>query len=145
MTNVLRYYGENPELVEKYRQIEKNGKCPFCPDGIIDNEFQIVGKTPDWTLVVSQFPYKGAEVHLFILPKRHVISSTDLMFFEWADWPEILEIAVNKYPLLKKGFGLAMREKTLGGVTLHHLHFHLIVPKANSEGGAEIPVNFGIG
>lgn len=143
--NTQRYYGGRPELLEKYRRIEESGKCPFCPDGVKDEGFQIVGETRSWTLVLNQFPYAGSAVHLLILPRRHISVSSELTVPEWVQLPTILGIAKNKYPVLKNGFGLGMREGVLGGVTLHHLHFHIIVPKANPEGGAEIEVKFGIG
>lgn len=149
MENVQRYYGDRPDLLEENRQIKKSGKCPFCPDGIKEKRFEIVGETTNWMLVLNQFPYfpyKGSAVHILVVPKRHVISSFSLRASEWAQWQEILGIAAAKYPfLLGEGFGIAMREKKLGGVTLYHLHFHIIAPKANTEGLAEIPVNFGIG
>ena len=145
MKNVLRYYRERPELVEKNRRIEESGRCPFCPEGLKSEGFQIVGETTSWTIASSQFPYRGSDVHLLVLPKRHVITSLDLTSWEWEQWPEILRIATTEFPFLTTGFGLAMRENVLCGVTLYHLHFHLIVPKANAEGGAEVPVNFAIG
>ncbi|MDO8633515.1 MAG: HIT family protein [Candidatus Wildermuthbacteria bacterium] len=143
--NTLRYYGARPEVLEKYRQIEQSGKCPFCPDGVKEGGFEVVGETRSWTLVVNQFPYKGSVVHLLMLPKRHIVASSEITIPEWDQWPMVLGIAKDKYPALKDGFGLGMREGVLGGVTLHHLHFHIIMPKSNSEGGAEIQVNFGIG
>ena|SRR3989344_5939607 len=145
MNNVQRYYGDRPDLVEENRRIEESGKCPFCPDGIKDKGFVIIGETSGWTLVLNQFPYKGSTAHILVVPKRHIVSSLDLKTSEWVQWQEIMDIAVTKYPFLKNGFGIAMREKELGGVTLYHLHFHLIVPKANTESFAEVPVNFRIG
>ena len=143
--NVRRYYGDRPDLLEENRKTEESGICTFCPDGIESKKFSIVGETRSWTLILNQFPYEGSQVHILVVPKRHVISSLDLTIQEWQEWPEILRVAVAKYPFLEKGFGLGMREKELGGVTIYHLHFHLIVPKANAEGLAEIAVKFGIG
>lgn len=145
MENVLRYYGNNPELITVNKQIEKSGECPFCEEGIQSQGFEVVGETAKWVMVLSQFPYRGAALHLLLLPKRHIVSTAELTRKEWGEWPEILQMAFKQYPFLEKGFGLGMREKVLGGVTLYHLHFHLIAPKANEAGEAEIPVNFGIG
>ena len=145
MRNVQRHYGKRPDLLEKNKRIEESGKCPFCPAGIKKKKFAVLGELDDWNIVLSQFPYPDTVVHILVVPKRHIISSLDLRPLEWVHWPEILRIIKAKYPFIEEGFGIGMREKELGGVTLYHLHFHIIVPKTNIQGFAENPVNFPIG
>lgn len=140
MENVERYYGANPEMLKKYRQIQDSGKCPFCPGNI---ENTIVGATTHWHIVHNQYPYKGARLHLLLLPKRHIISLAQLLPEEWADMNRAFNFATSKFPSLNQGSGLAVRDGAVGGVSLYHLHFHLIVPEIGTSG--PIPVNFGIG
>ena len=140
VANVFRYYGDKPDLIEKYRQISESGKCPFC-EGNIVNKF--VGKTEHWNIVFCEPPYKNTRLHLLILPKRHVISFNEFRREELADLLDAVGLATNKYPFLDKGLGLPIRVKEVGGVTLFHLHWHLIAPEIGENG--QIPVNFGIG
>ncbi|MBI4101378.1 MAG: HIT family protein [Candidatus Nealsonbacteria bacterium] len=143
--NVARYYGESPDLLEEYRRITEGGKCPFCPEGIREKNFKVLGETDHWTIVHSQYPYKNVRLHLLAVPKRHIISSAELSRLEWADLAAVVGIAIDNFPFLSQGFGWGVREKEAGGVTLYHLHFHLIAPEVNCRGLAEIAVNFGIG
>jgi len=138
--NVLRYYGNNPELVEKYRKIKEGGECPFCPAGL-KKEYKLAGETDFWSIVYNQFPYKNSELHLLVIPKRHLISLSELSPEEWVQMPKAICIA-NVFPYTSKEYGLAIRVGEIGGVTLYHLHWHFIVPKF---GKGRIPVNFGIG
>lgn len=140
MENVLRYYGDNPVLLEKYRKIAEGGKCPFCP-GNIENE--LVATTTHWAVVHNQFPYKNARLHLLLLPKRHVTSLSELLPEELTDLAMAIRVATADFPELDNGYGLAIRDGEVGGVTLYHLHFHLIAPDIGEKG--QIPVNFGIG
>lgn len=138
--NVLRYYGDKPELLDKYARIAESGNCPFCAPNI-QNEF--VGTTIHWSIVKNQFPYKGSRSHLLILPARHVIDVSELLLPEWIDFPRAIEMAVRMNSFMQNGYGLALRVKEVGGVTLNHLHWHLITPQIGEKG--QIPVNFGIG
>lgn len=139
--NVLRYYGKNPEMKEVYRNIAASGKCPFCP-GNIENKPVGIG-TAHWNVVHNKWKYKNAKWHFLLLPKRHVTSIAEMTAEEMADLWNAVALVVKKYPSAAKGYGLCVRVDEVGGVTLYHLHFHLIVPKIGRNG--QIPVNFGIG
>lgn len=140
MENVRRYYGDKPDLVAKYEEIAASGKCPFCAPNI---ENPLVSETARWMIVENQFPYKNAKNHLLLIPRRHLVRLSHVAVEEWADFA----VAIRKAHLATRcydGFGLALRVGEVGGVTLHHLHWHLIVPEIGEKGTA-IPVNFGIG
>lgn len=138
--NVRRYYADNAEMLKKYRQIAESGKCPFCAPNI-DNKF--FGETSGWNIVYNQFPYKNSRLHLLLLPKRHIVHAADMTPDEWADLGAAVRLTVAKAPWLANGFGLALRVGEVGGVSLYHLHFHLIAPEIGEKG--QIPVSFGIG
>ena len=138
--NVSRYYGDNPALLEKYRLISESGKCPFCEpfDDIV-----CVGRTDHWRIVRNNFPYKNASQHLLVVPKRHLITLAEMNSKEWADMANVLKGLIEFYPVFSNGYGMAVRDSEVGGVTLYHLHFHLIAPAIGEDG--QIPVTFGIG
>ncbi len=141
--NVERYYGDNPKLVKKYRGIRESGECPFCPGNITKESRELVAETDLWNIIKNQYPYQGSAFHLLVVPKRHVISLRDLYPEEWAQMAEVIAIVADKYPFLTKGYGLAVRVGEVGGVTLRHLHWHLIAPQVVETG--PIAVNFEIG
>lgn len=138
--NVKRHYVDNPELVKKYTEIVKNGRCPFCPGNIED---EVVGETEHWTIVLNQFPYKGSRLHLLVIPKQHRISLVELSREEWADFFVAIRVATERYVFLADGYGMAVREKEIGGATLYHVHFHIIVPEVGKQG--PVSIYFGIG
>jgi diadenosine tetraphosphate (Ap4A) HIT family hydrolase len=145
MENVHRYYGDNPELVAKYVEFVESGKCPFCAPNIKN---QLVGTTAYWRIVENQYPYKHVDgtvvrLHLLLLPKRHVVTLEELSLEEWADLFRAISAATERFPFLADGFGLAVRVGEIGGVTLNHLHPHLIAPALGESG--QKPVSFGIG
>ncbi len=143
--NVGRYHGNNPKLVEKYREIIKKGECPFCPDNIKGEGRELVAETDLWNIIKNQYPYPNSALHLLIIPKRHVIDQLELTPGELVEMAEAIGIIAENYPdYLSKGYGLAVRVGEIGGVTLYHLHWHLIVPKVDPQTG-QIAVNFGIG
>ena len=143
--NVDRYYGDNAALLAKYAEIARSNECPFCAPNI-ENPF--VGQTQGWNIVHNQFPYKYADgttvrLHLLLLPKRHVLTFAELDGSEMADLGDAIRLAKVKYPFLVNGCGMGVRELEVGGVTLYHLHWHLIAPQIGPKG--QIPINFGIG
>lgn len=142
--NVEKYYGDKPALIKKYEEVIKNKKCPFCPENIKKEGFEFIVETDYWWVVKNPFPYKNSILHLLIIPKRHVISLSAFYPEEWSQMTRIIDMLFKKYSFLTKGYSLAVREGKIGGVTLYHLHLHLIVPKVDAKTG-QIPVNFGIG
>jgi len=142
--NVIRYYGDNHEEVARYKKIMEEGKCPFCPGNIKNDGREIVAKTARWNIIKNQFPYEGSELHLLIIPKRHITTLECLLCKEWSELRMVTNLILKKYSFLKNGYGLAARIGEDGGVTLYHLHLHLIAPKVDSEIG-RIAINFGIG
>ena len=138
--NVRRYYGDNAALLEKYAQTVQGGKCPFCHPNI---ENKPVAETCHLRVVHNQFPYKLTRLHLLVLPKRHIASLLEMNGSEWADMDMALRNVIALYPFVRDGYGLAVRDGEIGGVTLWHLHWHIIVPSVGQ--GGQIPVNFGIG
>lgn len=140
MENVHRYYSEKPDLLAKYREIEASGKCPFCSPNI---ENPLIFETLCWRAVNNQFPYQNTRRHLLLLPKRHIVDLAQMSPQEWMEMGNVLAAAVAEMPRLVEGYGLALRMAEIGGVTLHHLHWHLIVPEVGMNG--PFPVDFKIG
>jgi len=142
--NVKKYYEDDQKLIEKYRDDMGARRCVFCQENIKNEGFQFVVEADAWWIIKNPFPYKNSLIHLLIIPKRHVISLGALYPEEWSQVAGIINALSKKYPFLLNGYGLAIRDGEIGGVTLFHLHWHLIVPEVK-PGTGQIPVNFGIG
>ena len=144
-SNVERYYGDNGYLLERYAEIQQSGECSFCPDGLKSKTDFFVCETDYWTAILNEFPYPASRLHLLLIPKRHTVSSFDLKPEEWADIPNARALIIEQYPYMSAGLGWGLREGELGGVTLYHLHIHLIVPQRDPATDAPMPVMFKIG
>ena len=140
MSNVERRYKKRPEMLALYKQTETSATCPFCEPNIT-NDF--VARTNFWNVVLQMFPCKGSKAHLLLLPKRHIADVAQLSPEEFLDLQNAISLAGNGQHSLEDGYGLALRVKELGGITIRHLHFHLIVPKEVKT--IKSAVNFGIG
>jgi diadenosine tetraphosphate (Ap4A) HIT family hydrolase len=144
--NVRRYYADNPALLAKFLEIWESGKCPFCAPNITNDW---AGETVNWNVVFNQFPHKHADgqpvrLHLLVLPKRHIVRLEELTRDEWTELKDVTLLVRDVFPFVSSGCGMAARSDKIGGVTLYHLHFHIIVPQQDAQ-GTQIPVNFGIG
>ena len=143
--NVQRYYADDPAQLAKYAETLKSGRCPFCEPNITS---KFLGETDCYNIVYNQFPYKYADktlvrLHLLVLPKRHIIRIGEMTPGEWADMFYVTQLVETEYPFLKLGYGEAVRSDEVGGVTIYHLHWHIIAPQIGQTG--QKPVNFGIG
>ena len=100
--------------------------CTFCN---IDPEVnRIVVENSFWVAWQSPVPDWFTKHHFIVVPKRHVIDSTELTKDEQLAWFNINKLLKNKYSL--QGRGLVIRDgdaRYLAG-TIEHLHSHVIVP-----------------
>ena len=120
-------------------------KCPFCN---LPGDNKLVATTHWWTMIECRWPYENAEVHLILIPNRHIEDIMDVGQNDWGEVNSLIFMAMKIYPTLKIGGGLAVRFGTNSGVTIKHLHFHLIAPVTDEQTGRVIPgkhVNFPIG
>lgn len=135
-----------PQPREKYQShLNKlDGACAFCSMGVALNirEYEL------WTWVYAAFPYR--KYHTLVVPKRHIVTFSDLDQAELAELKVVLKGAATVYAetgLVKEGslFGdqlyLSWRER---GVTesntkrsVSHFHIHLY-PKFAAEAEVEL-------
>jgi len=151
-------YAEHDDSSGEYSKILKEakekGECPFCPENLTKTN-KIILEVSDgwpshgWVLIENKWPYENADVHLILIPKRHITTVEEINPADWADIQSLIKMAREKYPTLGKyGGGLALRFGTNSGVTIRHIHLHLIAPKTNLETGRVFPdrwVNFPFG
>lgn len=134
---------------EEYKRLletaEATKTCPFCH---LPPENKVICRGDAWLLMECRWPYENSDGHLIILPYRHIVDDDDISPEDWVEIQRLKRVAKEKYPTVKIGGGLVLRFGTNSGVTVRHLHFHLIAAITNPATGKVFPgkhVNFPIG
>ncbi|PIR97737.1 MAG: hypothetical protein COT89_03105 [Candidatus Colwellbacteria bacterium CG10_big_fil_rev_8_21_14_0_10_42_22] len=127
----------------KLEEAEKRGVCIFCLKEL-ERSGRKFRRLDSAIMFENEFPSKGAKIHLLIVSERHVTSPADLHLHEWMD---ILRMFIQVTEEMGvDGGALVVRfgDSDISGATVHHLHFHLVVPKLD-ERGLSTPVAFYVG
>jgi diadenosine tetraphosphate (Ap4A) HIT family hydrolase len=108
-----------------YLAVEKRlgGACGLCH--LHEWHNQILQETPHFNLIKNEFPYyfwesRRVSQHLLLVPKRHILSISELTADEWADFQQIL----TQYE--PQGFSIYARAPANPQRTQVHQHTHLI-------------------
>jgi ATP adenylyltransferase len=116
----------------KYKQYCKGvhnalyGICPFCK---VDRDYnQVIVDTEYWLAWPSKPPEDNTRLHFLIVPKRHIISVTELMLAEWSELYYIIGNLKLDHGITSCGFLIRDGDATLSAGTIQHLHIHLMVP-----------------
>ncbi|MDD5032834.1 MAG: hypothetical protein PHC85_01825 [Candidatus Pacebacteria bacterium] len=109
--------------------IEKEGKCPFCPDNFRYHKHPVLKRRGDWFITKSSWPYLNARLHLVLIKNSHKESVRELNVNDMKDILFLVKWASGEFKI--SGGGLAMRfgKTAHTGATVCHIHAHLIVPK----------------
>ena len=134
-----------------YRQvleeIKRKGECPFCPENL-PRANTIIYRAGKWVSIKNRWPYEHAAVHFVFVPDEHKTDIGAVSGDDWNDIQALIEKLRQENPILQIGGGLVVRFGTNSGVTVRHLHFHLIAPVTDPSTGKVVPgehVNFPIG
>jgi ATP adenylyltransferase len=119
------------DLVERYRELEKNGVCKFCPQNLLhEARHQVYLVEESWVVVHNIAPYKGSSLHLLMVPKRHVRDMLDLSLDELSAFWRVLGKLKLDFDLRDYGIGIRNGDPSVMGGTVAHLHAHIIVGNA---------------
>lgn len=123
-------YAKSEEYKRIIKEIENEGKCPFCPENFKYHKHPVLKERGGWMLTKSSWPYKDTKQHLLIIGKDHKEHISEMSSADWESVNYLSNYAVNKFSL--KGGVLALRfgDTVYTGATVCHLHFHLIAPQA---------------
>ncbi|MFA4890387.1 MAG: HIT domain-containing protein [Candidatus Paceibacterota bacterium] len=121
------------------KTIEKEGKCPFCPDNFKYHKHPVLKKQGNWFITKISWPYKNSGFHFIVISKKHKEKISELSSGDIKDILSLAQWVAKKNKI--KGGAIAMRfgETDYTGATVCHLHAHLIVPQKRKT------VNFPIG
>jgi diadenosine tetraphosphate (Ap4A) HIT family hydrolase len=132
-------YARKGEYKDVIETIDKEGKCPFCPDNFKYHKHPVLKRHGKWFLTKISWPYKNNKFHFIIIGEKHRENISELTANDMNNILLLVKWAVNKFKI--RGGAIAMRfgETSYTGATVCHIHAHLIVPKKGKT------VNFPIG
>ncbi|MBN1162420.1 HIT family protein [Patescibacteria group bacterium] len=114
---------KNARTGDMYEQVKSNlRKCPFCD---LKDKY-IIYERNETVLTVNLFPY--IDSHLLIIPRKHHLKFADINSKEWNSVKYLISLGIE---ILNKGMNIKntnilYREGIKAGVSLEHLHFHII-------------------
>lgn len=129
------------------KAVEETGLCPFCSPGLQENN-EVLQTLEGWQIIADLWPYEHAVGHYLILPVEHLTDRRQIRGKDWIVIQRLIDHAESLCETLKIGGGLALRFGTNSGMTVRHLHVHLIIPETDPETGKVRPgkhVNFRFG
>jgi diadenosine tetraphosphate (Ap4A) HIT family hydrolase len=137
----------NPEYQQQLLEIEKSGKCPFCPGGqtFIDESDMFITDNEQWLVKQSKAPYANSAVHLVCILRTHKIRLGEMTEAEWTSLMPLIEQALLKLNINNDGGSLFVREGAteLTGATVCHLHFNYVIPESSENDTKIVTVRFG--
>lgn len=122
----------------QYEEINRSGKCPFCPGQFSKiHKSEILKENDSWLVTRNDTPYSGTVHHfLFVYTGDHTSRFSDLPvqhrleLFELYDW-------VNKEFDIQSGAFLMRYGGPGNGYSVRHLHAHIIVGGNDKEKNPE--------
>jgi diadenosine tetraphosphate (Ap4A) HIT family hydrolase len=131
------------EQLAQMRQLEAQGVCLFCPDGLASQaRQQVVLQTRRWTVTPNEFPYPGAVLHLLLVPGQHAADLLDLDEDTRQDFWTALASVRDRYDLGYYGLGVRNGDCRFTGGTIRHVHAHVMVGDADPENVAIVRMRF---
>ncbi len=115
------------KMRERMFLLEKRGYCYFCEEGQTLFEKSPLHVGEYWYVTESDSPYKGAVMHIMVVPKRHITLPDELTANELVELTQKM-IPWTRDNLNIRGASALFRfgDTKLTGATLHHFHIHLI-------------------
>ncbi len=138
-------YAKTKDYGNVLKTIDGINKCPFCKENFKYHRKPVIRKEKSWFLTENTWPYKNSQYHFIIISEKHKEEFNQLTQTDFRTVSKLVNWAIKKYRI--KGGGLTMRfgNSNYTGATVHHIHFHLIVPKFNKKKKEVDPVYFPIG
>ena len=125
------------DQLAEMRRLDAAGICLFCPDGLARHARQrILLQTRHWSVTPNEFPYRGASLHLLLVPDQHAADLLDLSEEVRQDFWEALTAVAREHELSHYGLGVRNGDCRYTGATIRHVHAHVLV---GDDGDADAP------
>lgn len=137
---------ENPDNARSDEQrrimeeVASRGECFLCPESLKKESLRNKTSTTPifegvhWYIKRNDFPYEGTELHLLIVPKKHVEKLEDLLAEEFLELQEMVRWANKTFEVRGGSMFVRYGDMSYTSATYKHLHFHLLhgVQKSDS-------------
>jgi len=123
------------EQLAEMRKLEAAGICLFCPEGLRQHDRQtVLWETSHWTITPNEFPYKGTELHLLLVPRQRANDVLDLDPASQQGFWNALAMVRERFDLRYYGLGIRNGDCKFTGATVAHVHAHVLVASALMQG-----------
>jgi diadenosine tetraphosphate (Ap4A) HIT family hydrolase len=129
----------NAAYAAQLRDLASRDVCLFCPEHIHECRGEHIHEGTHWIARSSEHPYEGAETHIILIHRRHILHVREMELDARGEYWDMLDYLCNRFKIEGGGDAGRWGVPERSGVTINHLHRHLIVPKLDS------PVYFGFG
>ena len=131
------------EQLADMRQLEAEGVCLFCPEGLSrQTRQQILFQTRHWTVTPNAFPYPGTVLHLLLVPQQHAADLLDLDEDVRQDFWTALAQVRSRCDLGYYGLGVRNGDCRFTGATIRHVHAHVLVGDTDPDTAAVVRMRF---
>jgi len=139
-------YAKDASYTKVLKQIAEKGECPFCQEGLgPDHKYPLLKTIGNWSATRCSWPYKGSSYHFLIVSSEHFEDISELSREDFGDVFELANWLSKEFDIPGGALTFRFGDNIYTGSTVSHTHFHLIVPKVDSESNQADVVNFPIG
>ncbi len=131
------------EQADEMKHLSDLNLCMFCPEGLMVVKKKIVHTGTFWFISPNEYPYEGTTVHVMIIPRRHVVSITDLQGDELSELIEMTRWVNEKYAIEGATLFCRYGDTQYTGGTIQHLHIHIAQGKKKTSTSKKVSATIG--
>lgn len=126
------------EYAAELEAAKKAWICPFCDLETFRSKAHFLMDESKWVAINNSRPYPGTERHLVLFPQAHRMDYRELLIDDIFTLQNFVRASVAKNTI--PGWFVTMRfgNPYYSGVTINHIHGHLIQPKREIDPKIEI-------
>lgn len=122
------------EQRQKMIDLDRRGICTFCPEYIYrEDGDSVIREMGAWILKKNSFPYENTDVHLLVIPKRHIVTISEFTPEEFGELQEIIKKCEEDFSLDSYAFAMRSGDMSSNGGSIEHIHGHIIQGDKNSK------------
>ncbi len=129
---------------EEYRnileEVQRDGKCPFCPENFHWHTEKILRRSANWFITRNAFSYQEAEYAFLIIPTTHKERFEELKADDFLNISFLVRWVIKEFNIKGGGFAMRFGDTAYTGATVRHIHAHIIVPKVDKDTGRANPI-----
>jgi diadenosine tetraphosphate (Ap4A) HIT family hydrolase len=122
-------HARTPEQIEVMKKIVEDGVCPFCHFAKYHSR-PILKETVWWYVSENMSPYKGTQVHLMFVYKKHATLTSEIDSEAAKELFSLISWAEKKYAMVGGAFFVRFGKSEYTGSSVDHYHVQMLVGNA---------------